>query len=841
MKTTQPIFNSGADMGPITQMNCNSQLFLFFLWGFSATYAMFNFWGPSCSSLLNQINQRRASNGMKFQIDTVTFLAMVGDDQNRCCKVLQKILDLSADKTTADNPCRAKDSCTLTRALVKQGIAHGLVGNYPEPQKNITYFSISSENIFPKYLFNYFDHDSDDDHLITVDLHTLNPSKLGKPDRFSGFTLEAGSIGEDENPDVVPVISMQHNFFYNNLNLSIFEHRMRARHLDLMIGPQAFCSKIPADKAVFVAGFQNQSSSMGAVAISKTDRSCLFLDAALYGHTADRPIYLQYEGEEFSSQLNKALAGFSAIQTDKIIETGLWGCGFNGGNEKLRILIQLLAAAQTGHQLKFKIYKADADKLKDLASFLTEIAKYSPARVENVLREQVLPNIFSNKDNFDNSIAFFFELLQQDQEKAMDQAPAELTFQKLLENSEKFEETILAGKQFPVQRNLIKYLANIYPQESFVAQAENAKILVHRKVVDLIFKFLDYKRSNGSSIEQKLYANMNVIQFVDRLLQKRPLMFMTESDYTLLRGSTTANSTHSNWLTVGTSNEQSPYVLADYLSYDEMELSAFVNVACPTYFINDGNRFNNGLPTGPYQDEGIYVAAVGARFEIKDLMEWKYLDKKAQAKDDIMFTEWMKFYERDHDHDHEDFIKSTKEKIKLTIDRRAYGIRLQMTLEPIVLYANQVAQEQGKKALLRLVGLGMGEWAINELEQNKVMIEVVSRIVEANGLPSIGKIEFSWFHADAKVPKSVSDVNGVKVALEKNKKSPAEPIDEGQLLVAVYAWDSNSFPGNEYWNNQLSASGDPAAACCSTIQELQNPWINTSLRAEKKMAVYGGE
>jgi hypothetical protein len=67
--------------------------------------------------------------------------------------------------------------------------------------------------------------------------------------------------------------------------------------------------------------------------------------------------------------------------------------------------------------------------------------------------------------------------------------------------------------------------------------------------------------------------------------------------------------------------------------------------------------------------------------------------------------------------------------------------------------------------------------------------------------------------------------------------------NEGKLLVAMFAWDSNSYVGNEYWVEQLSASGldvdvclatdwvsgDPAAAACSLVPELLNPDINTSL------------
>jgi len=46
-------------------------------------------------------------------------------------------------------------------------------------------------------------------------------------------------------------------------------------------------------------------------------------------------------------------------------------------------------------------------------------------------------------------------------------------------------------------------------------------------------------------------------------------------------------------------------------------------------------------------------------------------------------------------------------------------------------------------------------------------------------------------------------------------------------VVAAYAWDGNSFPGNEYWSGSRTASGDPAAACCSQIPQFQNAYVNT--------------
>jgi len=297
------------------------------------------------------------------------------------------------------------------------------------------------------------------------------------------------------------------------------------------------------------------------------------------------------------------------------------------------------------------------------------------------------------------------------------------------------------------------------------------------------------------------------------------------------------------------------------LSYDEMAMSALMGVSVPTHFINSGGRFNEGEPgeAGSFADRGVYTGLVGARFEREGHMEWRHMivtpsqnrplhgygsdGDIAQA----MLRAWARFYGVSHFGSYEEASTDRSRRYLPLhaghyLDATVYRARLRRVIEPFLIDANERARAEGRPAYIHAVGLGLGVWKVSR-HQQPIMLDVYANILRDRQLPHITHLDFSWF-GDAKDCGGVPDGGtldgaGGPVRIHFSQRNPANELDgdaAGCLIVAMYAWDSGSFPGNEYWAGSLSASGDPAAACCSHIPELQNPDVNPSVSGDNAVA-----
>jgi hypothetical protein len=348
------------------------------------------------------------------------------------------------------------------------------------------------------------------------------------------------------------------------------------------------------------------------------------------------------------------------------------------------------------------------------------------------------------------------------------------------------------------------------------------------RIIQLIHDFIAYKKKFGSRVEQKLYQNITHDQFIYRLITKRPYAFFTSNDRFMLRNGRVGCG---GFERIGTDSEYKPFVLSDYMSYDEMCISAFLSMSNYTKFFNNGNRFNCGKVStfADYEPYGILIGQVGARFEKPRFMEWNHMViDKHTVSNDPKLNMWAKFYELNRFPDLEmarsDPTRFVQFKRDTYLDTLIYSKRIKYNAWVFLNEANERAkQTKHKKAFCHIVGLGLGVWKVHEI-QEKLTVEAYLECLKQTQFKFIDTLYFAWFHYKTPL-KQIGEIH-----IRAGKREPAASLNnENLLLVTNYAWDANAYPGNEYWMHLLSASGDPAAACSSFIAVSQNPGMNKNL------------
>ncbi|PIA94115.1 hypothetical protein CB0940_08061 [Cercospora beticola] len=385
--------------------------------------------------------------------------------------------------------------------------------------------------------------------------------------------------------------------------------------------------------------------------------------------------------------------------------------------------------------------------------------------------------------------------------------------------------------QPPITTNSVK---NFDPKV-IQSDAENTSITVHSTFPDFARRFVTHKIQHGSTIEKALYRDMTWPALTRRLIEKRPLVFMGASDHTRLRnGRYISGNANLEWDRNGTDEQHLNKVLQieDYLTYDEIMLGSLIGVSGPSYFINQGGRYNSGKlqQKDTFEERGIIIGLVGPRFERDDRMDSAFMyDPVSKPR----MHPQLHFIFRDALDQHHNHGLDPKHTVT-----DYYYLRIFYTASLLFHEANRRAKSDTRRrhAHVYVVGLGLGVWAPVDRDVTELYMNAFTMAIRR--LPKdhkIATVEFAYISGfqDAEKQKSIQSIGqAVSVDVRFTKRDPAELLkgdDSGKLLVLSYAWDGNSFPGNEYWDGSLSASGDPAAACMSTISQLHNPITNPGL------------
>ena len=351
---------------------------------------------------------------------------------------------------------------------------------------------------------------------------------------------------------------------------------------------------------------------------------------------------------------------------------------------------------------------------------------------------------------------------------------------------------------------------------------------------------------------------MTLLRFVDRLIKNRPLSFLGANDHYLLPD---LSEGYGKFESIGTNKETPPLLLKDYLSYDEMRISALLSLSSWSCFINNGRRKNYGKvdKPGTFQDIGVIVGQVGSRLKKEGVME--YLDcvitRQENSKEKgyglnnnsshlnkVWRTLWgnrLPTYEEAHamlsgqsencSSDQFQLIPCGKD---MFFNVTIYKMRIAITAEILLCEAKTRALETGKKAYIHVVGLGLGVWRATPRQDAMFVDAWGDAMCNLPDTQNIAFVDFSYIGANnVHGVRSGEKFKGTNITVKFSERNLHDLVPEDCFLICNYAWDGNSFPGNEFYLGKSCSTGDSAAACSSMVAEVHNWKINVAVGAER--------
>lgn len=422
-------------------------------------------------------------------------------------------------------------------------------------------------------------------------------------------------------------------------------------------------------------------------------------------------------------------------------------------------------------------------------------------------------------------------------------------------------------------------------KKTFVEMSSETRPFVAKELWELMEVFMEFMRNlpdpEGKNYKA-VYEGMTPADLIKRLLTKRPIVFYKAHDDHMLRcDPLKMQSGRGKWdvaKTLEKARNDFPY-LREYISYDEMLLSALVNMSTPTFFISDGSlKSPTAKPTKPFERSGVLCGIVGARLKKKGFMEHRFVFPRDAKNASFALVHradlfWIKnvFPEAFP----EDKIPTIDD---ITRDPQLYsgiyvdGInvvylkkRLTFSTIPFIKEAIQRGKEKQRAVVASIPAIGGGVWRGTVPSKTIVQLLIIGILeyfderfdikglehLRALYLPVADLQIYSSFIARKNISliKVIASAKTIEIKFKGSDKILTifnQPRYVAQLLpqmfktclvVAGYAWDGNSYPGNNYWIDSFS-SFDPQAILCSLLGQFQNPEVNVNLADPERIKIY---
>lgn len=416
-----------------------------------------------------------------------------------------------------------------------------------------------------------------------------------------------------------------------------------------------------------------------------------------------------------------------------------------------------------------------------------------------------------------------------------------------------------------------------------VEMAKNTRPFVSIEIWNMLGQFMDFMRNlpgeEGANY-RAVYKDFSAAHLVKRLLFKRPVVFWKKNDSFILRWNGNAAIEGSNkHLDVAKKLKKSldaPH-LFDYISYDENLLSSLICMSTPTFYVSDGSSKSKSVKSHkPHIEKGILCGLVGARNAKQGFMENRFVcPRSSKHSTNVHMSDdfWIKSVYS------EAFPEGkipSKEEIQACpqlyhsiyedgVNVVYFEKRLMFSIVPYIREAMARGIEMKRDIFCAVPGIGSGVWRgkINAVLVIKLIIQGILKFLDrefdvchfsplkALALPVTNLLNYSTYQPTGKIKEIKIDENEkISIIFNDPKDHKIEIFNEfryvGGLLpdefasclsVAAYAWDGNSYPGNEYWCGKLS-SFDSQAIYCSLLGQFQNPEVNIKLADEERIKMY---